>query len=100
MKGENGKLFKLKNGRRSNRELNNKLRRETDKAREDWWRVQCEELEEMDQTLCMPQCEIHYYIILYYVILYCIVLYCIVLYCIVLYCIALHCIALHCIALH
>ena len=31
------------------RELNNQLRREIDKAREDWWRVQCEELEEMDK---------------------------------------------------
>ena len=31
------------------RKLNNELRRETDKAREDWWMEVCEELEEMDK---------------------------------------------------
>ena len=40
---------KLKNlntdvGRQRYRELNNELRRETDKAREQWWREECEEL--------------------------------------------------------
>ena len=30
-------------------ELNNQLRREIDKARNDWWREQCKELEEMDK---------------------------------------------------
>jgi len=40
---------KTQEGKKKYRELNNQLRRETDKAREDWWRVQCEELEEMDK---------------------------------------------------
>ena len=44
---------KLKNmntdvGRKRYRELNNELRRETDKARAQWWREECEELEELD----------------------------------------------------
>ena len=30
-------------------QLNNELRRETDKAREDWWRGECDELEELDK---------------------------------------------------
>ena len=29
--------------------LNNELRRETDKAREEWWEARCEELEEYDR---------------------------------------------------
>ena len=36
-------------GRRNYRRLNNELRRTTDKAREDWWRSQCEELELLDK---------------------------------------------------
>src|SRR6218665_3017346 len=40
---------KTQEGKKKYQELNNQLRRETDKAREDWWRVQCEELEEMDK---------------------------------------------------
>ena len=31
-------------GRKNYRRLNNELRRTTDKAREDWYRSQCEEL--------------------------------------------------------
>ena len=48
MKGANGKNVKTQEGKKKYRELNNQLRRETDKAREDWWREQCKELEEMD----------------------------------------------------
>jgi len=29
--------------------LNNELRRATDKAREEWWEEQCQELENMDK---------------------------------------------------
>ena len=36
-------------GRKNYRRLNNELRRTTDKAREDWWRSQCEELELLDK---------------------------------------------------
>ena len=36
-------------GVRKYRQLNNELRRETDKAREDWWEERCEELEEYDK---------------------------------------------------
>lgn len=36
-------------GRVRYRKLNNELRRETDKARENWWMEACEELEEMDK---------------------------------------------------
>src|SRR6218665_1304361 len=43
------KSDKTQEGKKKHRELNNQLRRETDNAREDWWRVQCEELEEMDK---------------------------------------------------
>ena len=31
------------------RKLNNELRRETDGAREDWWKSECNELEELDR---------------------------------------------------
>src|SRR6218665_1769165 len=43
------KNVKTQEGKKKYRELNNQLRRETDKAREDWWREQCQELEEMDK---------------------------------------------------
>ena len=36
-------------GKKRYRQLNNALRRETDKARENWWKEECEELEEMDK---------------------------------------------------
>ena len=36
-------------GRKRYRELNNELRRETDRAREQWWREECEELEELER---------------------------------------------------
>src|SRR6218665_3256554 len=48
MKGENVNV-KTQEGKKKYRELNNQLRRVTDKAREDWWRVQREELEEMNK---------------------------------------------------
>lgn len=37
-------------GRRNYKSLNNSLRRETDKAREIWWREQCTELEHLDNA--------------------------------------------------
>lgn len=36
-------------GKRKYRELNNKLRRCTDRAREDWFKGQCEEMEDLDR---------------------------------------------------
>ena len=36
-------------GRRNYKWLNNQLRRETEKAREDWWKEECRELEDLDQ---------------------------------------------------
>ena len=36
-------------GRKEYRHLNNELRRETDEAREEWWEVKCDELEEYDK---------------------------------------------------
>ena len=36
-------------GRRHYAKLNNELRRETDKAREQWWNTKCEELAEFDK---------------------------------------------------
>lgn len=36
-------------GRRNYKKLNNQLRRETEKAREDWWREECRELEDLDK---------------------------------------------------
>ena len=36
-------------GIRKYKQLNNELRRETDKAREEWWKGQCEDLEELDK---------------------------------------------------
>src|SRR6218665_2501200 len=43
------KNVKTQEGNKKYRELNNQVRRETDKTREDWWREQCKELEEMDK---------------------------------------------------
>src|SRR6218665_3756491 len=43
------KNVKTQEGKKKYRELNNQLRWETDKAREDWWREQCKELKEMDK---------------------------------------------------
>src|SRR6476619_775993 len=46
------KKWKNKNteeGKITYRRLNNKLRRETDQARERWWKNECNELEELDQ---------------------------------------------------
>src|SRR6476619_5961460 len=36
-------------GKKTYRRLNNKLRRETDQARERWWENECNELEELDR---------------------------------------------------
>ena len=36
-------------GKKKYRYLNNELRRETDKAREDWWSNECDELEQLDK---------------------------------------------------
>ena len=36
-------------GRKEYRRLNNELRRETDEAREEWWKVRCDEMEEYDK---------------------------------------------------
>ena len=36
-------------GRSMYKSLNNSLRRETDRARENWWREQCAELEQLDK---------------------------------------------------
>jgi hypothetical protein len=36
-------------GRSKYRKLNNELRRETEKAREEWWKTECEELELLDR---------------------------------------------------
>jgi len=41
------KNVNTKVGENKYRELNNELRRETDRAREDWWREECDELEEL-----------------------------------------------------
>ena len=40
---------KSEEGKRKYRQLNNELRRETDRARESWWEKECKELEEMDK---------------------------------------------------
>ena len=37
------------NGLKRYKQLNNELRRETDKARENWWKEECDNLEEMDK---------------------------------------------------
>jgi len=36
-------------GKRTYRKLNNELRRETDRAKEEWWKKECEELEELNR---------------------------------------------------
>jgi hypothetical protein len=36
-------------GQQKYKQLNNELRRETDKAREEWWKEECEDLEKMDR---------------------------------------------------
>jgi len=36
-------------GKKNYRRLNNELRRTTDKAKENWWKEQCEELEELEK---------------------------------------------------
>ena len=43
------KNVKSEEGKRKYRQLNNELRRETDRARESWWEKECKELEEMDK---------------------------------------------------
>ena len=35
--------------KRKYKQLNNELRRETDKAREEWWKEKCENLDELDK---------------------------------------------------
>ena len=35
--------------KRKYKQLNNQLRRETDKAKEEWWKEKCEELEELNR---------------------------------------------------
>ena len=43
------KNVRTKEGNSMYKKLNNELRRETDRAREDWWKGECEELEELDR---------------------------------------------------
>ena len=43
------KNVKSEEGKRNYRQLNNELRRQTDRARENWWERECKELEEMDK---------------------------------------------------
>src|SRR6218665_1380486 len=42
-------MIKKIDERRKWKNVKTQVRRETDKAREDWWREQCKELEEMDK---------------------------------------------------
>src|SRR6476469_6226633 len=52
MKMQGRREWKNKNteeGKRTYRRLNNELRRETDQARERWWKNECNKLEELDQ---------------------------------------------------
>ena len=43
------KNVRTKDGDNMYKKLNNELRRETDAAREDWWKSECNELEELDR---------------------------------------------------
>ena len=43
------KNVRTKEGNNMYKKLNNELRRETDGAREDWWKSECNELEELDK---------------------------------------------------
>ena len=45
----NEKSFNTEAGRRKYKQLNNELRRITDKAKEIWWANQCSELESLDR---------------------------------------------------
>ena len=42
------KSINTEEGKSMYRQLNNELRRETDKAKEQWWNCQCKELEALD----------------------------------------------------
>src|SRR3990170_4212832 len=42
------KSTNTQNGKKKYRQLNNELRRETEKAKEKWWEKECKELEELD----------------------------------------------------
>ena len=44
------KRVNTENGRRMYRALNNELRRETNRAREQWWKGQCKEIEKLDES--------------------------------------------------
>jgi exonuclease III len=51
-KMEERRMWKSRNseeGRKNYRKLNNELRRETEKAKEEWWNNECKELEDLDQ---------------------------------------------------
>src|SRR5580698_7084344 len=46
------RMWKIKNteeGKAKYKQRNNELRRETEKARGEWWRRECEEMEELDK---------------------------------------------------
>ena len=45
----NDEITDTQEGKRKYKQLNNELRRTTDKAREKWWEEQCSGLEEMDR---------------------------------------------------
>jgi hypothetical protein len=52
MKMEERRIWKNNNteeGKTKYKKLNHELRRATDKAREDWWEEQCQELENMEK---------------------------------------------------
>jgi hypothetical protein len=48
-KRRNWKGASTEEGKKTYRRLNNELRRETDKARDEWWEAKCKELEEYDK---------------------------------------------------
>jgi endonuclease/exonuclease/phosphatase family metal-dependent hydrolase len=48
-KRRNWKGASTEEGKKTYRRLNNELRRETDKARDEWWEAKCKELEEYDR---------------------------------------------------
>ena len=45
------KKFSTDDGVKKYKQLNNELRRKTDKAREDWWMDQCQTLDELDSRV-------------------------------------------------
>ena len=43
------KTIHAEEGRKKYKSINNRLRRETDKARETWWKERCDEVERLDK---------------------------------------------------